>query len=161
LVAVIHLLHFFMSLRVFGHISYYQPGDTFENRLALSRAGMHRPTRAGISGTPAEGADSIVLADQYEDDVFAEDELVYAGHGGRDPKTGHQVSDQDLNSKNQALLQSHTTGQPVRVIRKVAYEDERVYRYEGLYQVVGATFEAGKSGFMVWKFRLVPFPAAA
>ncbi|TGD79058.1 YDG/SRA domain-containing protein [Hymenobacter wooponensis] len=150
-----------MSLRVFGHVSYYQPGDTFPNRLALSQAGVHRPTRAGISGTPAAGADSIVLADQYEDDVVAEDELVYAGHGGRDPKTGHQVSDQDLNPKNQALLHSHTTGQPVRVVRKVAYEGESVYRYEGLYRVVGATFEAGKSGFMVWKFRLIPVSSAA
>ena len=150
-----------MSLRVFGHISYYQPGDIFPNRLALSRAGVHKPTRAGISGTPSEGADSIVLADQYEDDVFAEDYLVYAGHGGRDPKTGHQISDQELNAKNQALVQSHATGQPVRVVRKVAYEGELVYRYEGLYRVAGATFEAGKSGFMVWKFRLVPFSPMA
>ncbi|QJX45913.1 hypothetical protein HMJ29_02755 [Hymenobacter taeanensis] len=150
-----------MSLRIFGHISYYQPGDTFPNRLALSQAGVHRPTRAGISGTAAEGADSIVLADQYEDDVFAENELTYAGHGGRDPKTGHQVSDQELNPKNQALVQSHTTGQPVRVVRKVAHEGEMVYRYEGLYRVAGVTFESGKSGFKVWKFRLVPFTATA
>ncbi|TGE10251.1 YDG/SRA domain-containing protein [Hymenobacter fodinae] len=150
-----------MSLRVFGHVSYYRPGDIFRNRLELSRAGVHRPTRAGISGTPTEGADSIVLADQYEDDAFSDDELVYAGHGGRDPNTGYQVSDQELNAKNQALVQSHATGQPVRVVRKVAYEGESVYRYEGLYRVVGATFEAGKSGFQVWKFRLVPLSLAA
>ena len=156
-----YFLYLFMSLRVFGHVSYYQPGDTFQNRLALSRAGLHRPIRAGISGTPHEGADSIVLADQYEDDLFGDEELVYAGHGGRDPKTGHQVSDQELNSKNQALLQSHTTGQPVRVLRKVVYECELVYRYEGLYKVVGVTFEAGKSGFKVWKFRLIPFPTVS
>jgi predicted restriction endonuclease len=146
-----------MIARVFGPVRLYLPGDTFANRLELSRAGLHRPTRAGISGTPAEGADSIVLADQYEDDAFGEEFILYAGHGGRDAKTGRQVTDQDLNPKNQALLRSQATGQPVRVVRKVAYEGSSVYRYEGLYQVTGATFEAGKSGFRVWKFRLVPF----
>lgn len=146
-----------MPARVFGAVRFYLPGDTFSNRLELSRAGLHRPTRAGISGTPAEGADSIVLADQYEDDVFEEKTILYAGHGGRDAKTGRQVTDQELNPKNQALLQSQTTGLPVRVVRKVAYEGNWVYRYEGLYRVIGATFEAGKSGFRVWKFRLVPF----
>jgi predicted restriction endonuclease len=148
-----------MPPRVFGHISYYLPGDVFNHRIALSRAGVHKPTRAGISGSATEGADSIVLADQYEDDLFEEDYLVYAGHGGRDPETGLQVADQELSPKNQALLTSQATGLPVRVVRKVDHEGSLVYRYEGLYQVVGATFEAGKSGFKVWKFRLVPFPA--
>ncbi|UYZ63166.1 YDG/SRA domain-containing protein [Hymenobacter weizhouensis] len=139
-------------MRIFGHVSYYRPGDVLASRLELSRAGLHRPTRAGISGSAQEGADSIVLADQYEDDVFGEDEIIYAGHGGRDPKTGHQTTDQDLNDRNRALLRSQETGQPVRVLRKAADG----YRYEGLYRVVGSSYEPGRSGFQVWLFRLVP-----
>ncbi|TYZ06784.1 hypothetical protein FY528_17130 [Hymenobacter lutimineralis] len=146
---------------IFGHISYYRPGDVLPSRLALSQAGLHRPTRAGISGSAAEGADSIVLADQYEDDVVAETYLLYAGHGGRDPKTGHQITDQELNSRNQALCRSLETGQPVRVFRKVETESGTGYRYEGLFRVNGAWYEAGKSGFRVWKFRLVPLPPDA
>lgn len=142
---------------LFGHISYYQPGDVLENRLALSRAGLHRPTRAGVSGSELEGADSIILADQYEDDDFREEDIIYSGSGGRDPRTGKQVTNQEMTGRNLMLRRSQETGQPVRVFRKVPTETGSGYRYEGLYQVAGATFEPGKSGFLVWKFFLIPF----
>ena len=74
----------------FGHLSYYRPGDTFRNRLELSASGVRRPRRAGVAGTRHEGAESIVLADQYEDDEYGEAEINYAGQGGRDPQTGRQ-----------------------------------------------------------------------
>ncbi|SNR42245.1 YDG/SRA domain-containing protein [Hymenobacter mucosus] len=141
---------------IFGHISYYRPGDLFANRLELSRAGLHRPTRAGVSGSEAEGADSIILADQYEDDDFREEEIIYSGSGGRDPRTGKQVTNQEMTGRNLLLRYSLETGRPVRVFRKVPTEASTSYRYEGLYRVVGAVYEAGKAGFLVWKFRLLP-----
>lgn len=142
---------------IFGHVSYYRPGDTFRNRLELSASGMHRPRRAGVCGTQQEGAESIVLADQYEDDAFSETEIIYAGQGGRDAKTGHQTTDQVLTPRNQALLRSIETGRPVRVLRKVpATDGEEVYRYEGLYQLVGHSYGPGKAGFQVYRFRLQP-----
>ncbi|UOQ72207.1 YDG/SRA domain-containing protein [Hymenobacter cellulosilyticus] len=149
-------------MRIFGHVGTYRPGDTFASRLALSAAGLHRPLRAGVSGIPAEGVDSIVLAGQYEDDVFGEDQILYAGHGGRDPKTGHQVADQELTARNQAFHKSLETQLPVRVLHKVATEDGTlVYRYEGLYQVTAAQYVRGRSGFYIWLFTLRPLPGEA
>ncbi|UYZ59120.1 YDG/SRA domain-containing protein [Hymenobacter latericus] len=145
----------------FGHIGTYLPGDTFRSRLELRLSGMHRPVRAGIAGSQHTGAESIVMSQVYEDDVFTDDEIIYTGQGGRDPKSGHQVSDQVLNDRNLALVKSAETGLPVRVFRKVLDElsSELVFRYEGLYRVAGHAFETGKSGKGVWRFRLVPFQA--
>jgi predicted restriction endonuclease len=144
-------------MRVFGHVGTYRPGDSFASRLALSAAGVHRPLRAGVSGTPADGVDSIVLAGQYEDDVFGEDSILYAGHGARNPKTGRQIADQQLTARNLAFHKSLETQLPVRVLHKVAAEAGlAVYRYEGLYQVQAAQYARGRSGFMVWLFTLRP-----
>ncbi|PJJ54996.1 YDG/SRA domain-containing protein [Hymenobacter chitinivorans] len=149
-------------MRIFGHVGTYRPGDTFASRLVLSAAGVHRPLRAGVSGTPAEGVDSIVLAGQYEDDVFGEDQILYAGHGGRDPKTGHQTADQELTARNRAFHTSLATRRPVRVLQKVPAGDETlVYRYEGLYQVTAAQYVRGRSGYYIWLFTLRPALAEA
>jgi hypothetical protein len=148
-----------MPLPVFGHAGTYRPGDTFRNRIDLSLSGVHRPRRAGVCGTPLLGAESIVLAGQYEEDNFEEEEILYSGNGGRDPKTGRQIMDQVATTGIMALLRSVETGQPVRVLRKVPAEDGGldVYRYEGLYSVVGSSYGPGKSGFQVYVFRLRPF----
>ncbi|QNE40484.1 hypothetical protein F1C16_13400 [Hymenobacter sp. NBH84] len=142
---------------IFGHIASYRPGDLFENRLALSLVGMHRPRRAGVSGTQAEGADSIVLAGAYEDDEFAEEEIIYSGSGGRDLRTGRQVTNQEMTGRNLALRRSQETGRPVRVLHKVRYEGGEMFRYEGLFRVTKYYFAQGKAGFQVLKFHLVPF----
>ena len=143
----------------FGHVRYYRPGDTFRNRLELSASGVHRPRRSGVCGTQTEGAESLVLADQYEDDEYGEAEIIYAGQGARDAKTGRQTADQIATPRNLALLKSIATGQPVRVLRKVPAaggSGEEVYRYEGLYQIIGHEYGPGKSGFEVYRFRLRP-----
>ena len=147
-----------MAQPVFGHVGSYRPGDTFRNRIELSLTGVHRPRRAGVCGTQALGAESIVLAGQYEEDDFSEDEILYSGNGGRDPKTGRQISDQVATTGILALLKSEETGLPVRVMRKVPAEDGglEVYRYEGLYRVVASSYAPGKSGFQVYVFRLRP-----
>ncbi|UOQ99072.1 YDG/SRA domain-containing protein [Hymenobacter sp. 5317J-9] len=147
-----------MSQPVYGHVGSYRPGDTFRNRIDLSLSRVHRPRRTGVCGTQQLGAESIVLAGQYEEDDFGEDEILYSGNGGRDPKTGRQIMDQVPTTGILALLRSIETGLPVRVLRKVPAEDDalEVYRYEGLYQVVGSTYGPGKSGFRVYVFRLRP-----
>ena len=136
----------------------YRPGDTFRNRIELALSGVHRPRRAGVCGTQQLGAESIVLAGQYEDDDFTEEEIRYSGNGGRDPKTGRQIADQVATTGILALQKSVETGLPVRVLRKVPAEDDGldVYRYEGLYRIVGSSFGPGRSGFQVYVFRLRP-----
>jgi len=153
------LIHNFTTHLVptFGHISSYRPGDLFENRLALSLARMHRPPRAGVSGTQLDGADSIVLAGAYEDDAFDEHEIIYSGSGGRDPRTGRQVTNQEMTGRNLVLRRSQETGRPVRVLHKVRHEGREQLRYEGLFRVTKHYFAQGKAGFRVLKFHLVPF----
>ena len=150
-----------MNQPVFGHVGSYRPGDMFRNRIDLALSGVHRPRRAGVCGTQQLGAESIVLAGQYEDDDFSEAEIRYSGNGGRDPKTGRQTTNQIATGTNLALLRSEETGRPMRVLRKVPAEDggPDVYRYEGLYRVVGSSFGPGKSGFKVYVLRLRPLRA--
>jgi putative restriction endonuclease len=147
-----------MADRIFGHIPGILEGAVFESRRDLSTAGVHRPLQAGISGTGKEGADSIVLSGAYEDDQDSGALIIYTGHGGRDPKTGQQVSDQLLFGGNLALATSCLDGLSVRVIRKVGdpwRPARRVgYRYDGLYRVESYWRDIGKSGFTIWRFRL-------
>jgi hypothetical protein len=143
---------------VFGHVGSAQPGDLFHSRLELSLLGQHRPRRAGVCATAALGAESIILADQYEDDEIHEDYFWYAGHGARDTKTGHQIANQELTYRNQGLIRSQETGQPVRVFQRVDVAPALwQFRYEGLWRVVAHEYVVGKSGFKVYRFRLEPF----
>ncbi|WP_223650299.1 YDG/SRA domain-containing protein [Hymenobacter psoromatis] len=150
-----------MPLPPFGHVGSAQAGDLFHSRLELSLLGQHRPRRAGVCATAAHGAESIILADQYEDDEIHDDYFWYAGHGGRDAKTGHQVADQQLDARNQGLLRSQETGRPVRVYRRIEVAPAPwQFRYEGLWRVGTHEYGPGKSGFRVYRFRLEPWPAA-
>lgn len=153
-----------MPERVFGHILSYPVGSRFETRAGLSEAGLHRPTVAGISGSEEDGADSIVLSGGYEDDQDLGDMIVYTGHGGRDQQTGRQVSDQAFARGNRALALSSLNGHPVRVIRggghASPYSPTEGYRYDGLFLVDDYWQETGRSGFLVWRFRLIKIPDA-
>jgi putative restriction endonuclease len=148
--------------RVFGHIPEYPEGSHFGSRAELSEAGVHRPLVAGISGSEREGADSIVLSGGYEDDQDFGEEIVYTGHGGRDQETGRQVADQNFSRGNRALAYSSLNGLPVRVIRGSGhpsrYSPSSGYRYDGLYLVDDYWHETGRSGFRIWRFRLIKMP---
>jgi putative restriction endonuclease len=145
--------------RIFGDISEVPVGTLYPDRQGLSRAGIHRPTQAGISGSGEEGADSIVLSGGYEDDEDFGDVIVYTGHGGQDQVTRKQVADQELTRQNLALAVSMQRGLPVRVIRGSTHQSKFAppsgYRYDGLYTVESYWHEEGASGFTVWRFRLV------
>jgi putative restriction endonuclease len=148
-----------MSSRIFGDIPGIPEGSEFENRVVLSHYGVHRPLQAGISGSQLEGADSIVLSGGYEDDDDLGDEIIYTGHGGRSLDTGQQVADQQMARQNLALALNCQRGLPVRVIRghnhRSLYSPVVGYRYDGLYRVDSYWREQGRSGFNVWRFRLV------
>ncbi|SDT68689.1 Predicted restriction endonuclease [Streptomyces sp. TLI_053] len=149
----------------FGAVPGVSDGQTFPNRKALAEARVHRPLQAGICGTKDGGAESIVVSGGYEDDEDYGDTLIYTGQGGRDPGSGQQVRDQKLTLGNAALVTSLATGGPVRVVRA---EKERKgssstmhYRYDGLYRVEDYWSEQGRSGHLVWRFRLVQLTGAA
>jgi putative restriction endonuclease len=118
---------------------------------------------AGISGSEKEGADSIVLSGGYEDDEDLGDEIVYTGHGGRDTESRRQVADQRLTRGNLALAHSSIEGLPVRVVRGAnldsIYAPRSGLRYDGLYMVDDYWQEPGRSGFRVWRYRLIKLPS--
>jgi putative restriction endonuclease len=134
----------------------------FENRAELSESRVHVPTQAGISGSQTDGAESIVLSGGYEDDTDHGDVIIYTGHGGRDPSTGQQIHDQPFTRGNRALAFSKLNGLPVRVIRGAnhdsPYSPPSGYSYDGLYAVEDYWHEIGRSGFRIWRFRLVKIP---
>lgn len=148
-----------MANRSFGDIPGFPVGSSFGSRIELSKSGVHRQSQAGITGTPSEGAESVVVSGGYEDDEDHGDEIVYTGHGSRDQATGKQISDQTLTLGNLALAFNQIQGIPVRVIRgsnrHSAYAPMSGYRYDGLFRVEDHWREPGKAGFLVWRFRLV------
>ncbi|CAM4144940.1 YDG/SRA domain-containing protein [Vibrio neonatus] len=153
-----------MKKRIFGHIPDVKVGDKFNNRDLLSKAGVHGPTVAGISGSKYVGSDSIVLSGGYEDDEDFGDVIIYTGAGGQNSKK-KQVADQTLDSVNLSLAKSKTESLPVRVVRghnhKSEYSPKSGYQYSGLYLVEDYWKEVGKAGYIIWRYRLVSFDSSA
>ena len=148
-----------MKNRLFGNVPNVSEGQHFNTRLELSYSRVHRPPRAGVSGSQTEGADSIILSGGYEDDKDFGDVILYAGHGGRNQKSKKQAAHQDLNPQNLALIKNYELKLPIRVVRGAAlrspFTPDTGYRYDGLFYVEAYWKERGKSGFNVYVFKLV------
>lgn len=86
----------------FGEVPGIPESTWRASRREMSALGVHRPTIGGISGTKAQGADSIVVSGEYEDDEDFGDEIIYTGAGGNDPKTGKQIADQSIDQSGNA-----------------------------------------------------------
>jgi len=144
--------------RIFGEITGVTEGTLFSSYAELNQVKVHTQTQAGISGSQLEGADSIVVSGGYEDDQDFGDEIIYTGHGGRD-SSGKQIADQSLTRGNLALAKNEIDNLPVRLIRGAhkgnLFAPEVGYRYDGLYRVESHWIELGKSGFNVYRFKLV------
>jgi len=140
-------------VRHFGEIKSVNAGTEFASRADLSASGIHRPTQAGICGSGAEGAESIVVSGGYEDDEDYGDYLIYGGQAGFDPNTKQQNEDAQLSRGNLALVVSYNKGLPVRVTRGLGSR-QHTYRYDGLYLVEKWWVDRGKSGFKIYRFAL-------
>ncbi len=145
---------------IFGEIEGIKEGDWFEGRKEMMPSSFHRNWGAGIDGNGSEGTAAIVLSGGYEDDKDLGDEIIYTGAGGNDPNTGKQITDQSWENRgNAGLLKSMSEGLPVRVIRGHKHNSplspKSGYLYAGLFSVVDAWQETGKSGYKICRFRLV------
>lgn len=145
---------------VFGEIESIKEGHWFEGRKEMMPSSFHRKWASGIDGNATEGTSAIVLSGGYEDDQDLGDMIIYTGAGGNDSNSGKQVNDQSWdNSGNAGLVKSMNEGLPVRVIRglnhKSSYSPKSGYSYAGLYSVIDAWEEIGKSGYRVCRFKLV------
>ncbi|KAL2463222.1 Histone-lysine N-methyltransferase family member SUVH9 [Forsythia ovata] len=150
--------------RILGDIPGVAIGDVFFFRMELVVVGLHGHPQAGIDYVPASQssnrepiATSIIVSGGYEDDEDAGDVIIYTGHGGQD-KHNRQAMHQKLECGNLAMERSMHYGLEVRVIRGFKYEGSasgKVYVYDGLYRIIDTWFDVGKSGFGVYKFKLV------
>ncbi|XP_078446637.1 histone-lysine N-methyltransferase, H3 lysine-9 specific SUVH3-like [Wolffia australiana] len=134
-------------------------GDIFFFRMEILLVGLHQQSMAGIDFLPdAPAALSVVascgggVGGGYDDDTASADALVYSGQGSG--------GDQKLERGNLALERSCRDGADVRVIRGVKLPGgaTKLYIYDGLYRVSEYWTETAKSGFSVFKFRLLRSP---
>ncbi len=144
----------------FGEIPGIEEGHWFKDRKEMMPSSFHRNWAAGIDGNRHEGVAAIVLSGGYEDDEDLGDEIIYTGAGGNDPNTKKQIKDQTWgNGGNAGLRLSMDQGLPVRVIRGHSHHSKfsptTGYTYAGLYSVVEAWEEEGRSGFKICRFRLI------
>ncbi|KAG2341314.1 hypothetical protein BDR05DRAFT_965335 [Suillus weaverae] len=138
----------------FGEIPGAPFGTTWRTRRECFEAGVHHQFEAGISGTEADGAFSIVVSGQYKDDKDNGDTIIYTGSGGHKPgdRTREQVRDQEWTDfGNEALRKSSKTGKPVCVIRGYEFDSEFApwegFRYDGLYICKRAWKEKNSDGY--------------
>jgi len=140
------------TFKVFGHNG-LKIGAWWPKQICALRDGAHGSSQGGIAGTPEVGAYSVIISGGhgYEDQDYG-GTVWYSGSGDRQ-------GDQPLTNKNQALVRSVETRNPIRVIRcakrSSQYAPSRGFRYDGLYDAVEYRQERGPSGFLIWRFKLV------
>ncbi|KAF9609565.1 hypothetical protein IFM89_017204 [Coptis chinensis] len=154
--------------RIIGSIPGVFIGDVFFFRMELCVIGLHGHAQAGIDYVPVSQsssgepvATSIIVSGGYEDDEDAGDVIIYTGHGGQSRNSVRQCVHQKLEGGNRALERSKYYGIEVRVIRGVKCDTApagKIYIYDGLYKVTDCWFDIGKSGFGVYKYKIVRMP---
>ena len=145
---------------IFGEIEKIEEVHRFLDRKQMMPTSFHRNWGAGIDGNGNDGTAAIVLSGGYEDDEDNGDEIIYTDTEGNDPNSRKQIEDQSWDNRgNAGLLRSMDQGLPVRVIRgdqhKSKFSPKSGYTYAGLYSVIDAWEERGKSEFRICRFRLV------
>jgi hypothetical protein len=162
--------------RFFGH-GHLINGQRFADRKQLCLEGGHAALVAGIAGTKAGGAYSVVMglhlpkAGLVYADVDCGDTIYYMSTALQaepgevrsnvfDPDDEDNPVDPDTATIGaKALLRSHETGRPVRLFRswkaskKVRHRPQQGYRYDGLYKVVD--YELLKNRRQIYRFKMV------
>lgn len=155
------------SKRRIGSVAGVEIGDIFYFRMELCVVGLHAPSMAGIDYmsvkiTQEEEplAVSIISSGGYEDNVEDGDVLIYSGQGGVNNRSKEEC-DQKLERGNLALEKSLHRENEVRVTRGLkdfTNPTGKVYVYDGLYKIQESWVEKRKSGFNVFKYKLVRLP---
>ncbi|KAJ6844167.1 histone-lysine N-methyltransferase, H3 lysine-9 specific SUVH3-like [Iris pallida] len=145
-----------------GSVPGVEVGDIFYFRMELCLVGLHAQSMGGIDCMTSKfesGDDtvaiSVVSAGGYENEESDADVLIYSGQGG------NANVDQKLERGNLALERSLHRGTDIRVIRSAkdySCNSGKIYIYDGLYKVHESWVEKGKSGFNVFKYKLLRKP---
>ncbi|XXG41169.1 hypothetical protein AAC387_Pa01g1692 [Persea americana] len=153
--------------RRIGAVPGVEIGDLFFFRFEMCLVGLHAPSMGGIDYMNVRFdqeydpvALSIVSSGMYEDDDNDANVLIYSGQGGSS-KVGKQIDDQKLERGNLALEKSSRRKNEIRVIRgmkDLLNPPNKIYVYDGLYKINESWIEKGKSGFSVFKYKLLRVP---
>ncbi|KAJ0966567.1 hypothetical protein J5N97_023484 [Dioscorea zingiberensis] len=151
--------------RIIGSIPGVAVGDIFFYRVELMTVAVHGHIQGGIDYVCPRGSDgrfpvatSVVLSGGYEDNDDRGDVIIYTGSGGRKKNEVSLTAPQRLSRGNLALEMSKENGIELRVVRGFTFDRSpsgRVYVYDGLYKVIDSWPDPGKSGFGVYKFKLL------
>lgn len=154
-----------------GSVPGVEIGDIFYFRIEICLVGMHAPSMAGIDYMMNRYAEvdeptaiSIVSSGGYENDEGDVDVLIYTGQGGgvgNKHAEKKQFDDQKLERGNLALEKSMHRGNLVRVIRSAKDMNcisGKIYIYDGLYKIHESWIDKGKSGFNIFKYKLLREP---
>lgn len=101
----------------------------------------------------------IIVPYGYVDDLDLGEEIIYINHGGNDPNSKRQISDQSWNATgNKALIVSELKGLSIRVTTgyklKTAFSPKSGYELGGRYWIIEHFEEIGKDGYKICRFRL-------
>ncbi|KXS99310.1 hypothetical protein AC578_6739 [Pseudocercospora eumusae] len=138
-----------------------QVGQWFPYRLSALFHGAHGHSQAGIHGSAAIGAYSVVVSGQYDGlDKDAGDIIYYSGSGSHDNENPNHTGEPTSGTK--ALNTSLATRNPVRVLRTYKstsrWTPTQGLRYDGLYGVVGVERPKNAKGGLYEQFKLVRMP---
>ena len=138
------------SSKEFGHNG-LSVGQWFPMRLVALHHGAHGASQAGIHGSQATGAYSIVAGNSlYHDfDQDTGDVLYYSAPRAHENKDPHQLG--PASSGSLALRASHASRKPVRVLRAAGGGQNEWLprcglRYDGLYRVAAIREKKNASG---------------
>ncbi|XP_008810793.2 LOW QUALITY PROTEIN: histone-lysine N-methyltransferase, H3 lysine-9 specific SUVH1-like [Phoenix dactylifera] len=145
-----------------GQVPGVEVGDIFYFRIEMCLVGLHSQSIAGIDYMTTRFGNeddpvalSIVSAGVYENEDNNADVLIYSGQGSS------SKDDQKLERGNLALERSLHRANEIRVIRSAkdfSCLNGKIYVYDGLYKIHESWVEKRKSGFNVFKYKLLREP---
>ena len=144
----------------FKKVEEFKEGKVFINRKEILQKGLHNNAVFGISQNQGIST-AVVLSGGYVDETDDRgNEVIYIGQGGRDEKTGRQISNQTFeNVFNKSLVFNCNWNIPVRVFRgsnlNSDYAPKNGYRYDGKYLINDFWYSQGQDGFKICNFKLV------
>lgn len=159
-------------VRRIGPVPGVEVGDMFYFRVEMYLTGLHIQSVAGIDWTIVrfeDGEDPVALSivssggyDNVDGDV---DVLIYSGQGGAGGSNNkgekRLPDDQKLERGNLALERSLHRSNEIRVIRcekDTTGNISKIYIYDGVYKISESWVEKGKSGFNLFKYKLLREP---
>ncbi|KAJ6259927.1 E3 ubiquitin-protein ligase [Drechslerella dactyloides] len=158
----------------FGHLDGIPVGKLIASRSDTSALGLHIRQQGSVHARKADGCFSLLIAAGYSEDGEDGDAILFTGVGGakgekrKNPPASIDQVLRDVDTsimENAALVKSHETGWPVRVIigakSNISYrpEGEKEYLYIGLFRVHEVLHHQNRGGHNIMRFRLVYFDA--